>query len=324
MKSVSNIKLNLLLENVYIGSAVNRLYENIANHDDGLDWIREIQPPIWDKDKYYFMYVGDLDVRYRMSMSNKRYADWTVMDILDKMGELGYDVDFIPSETVNYLIFQPDEDNVGMTGYLVDYSENYLPMFNEFEEININQWEEMVKNPKNLNESSGEERSIVEDIINELGIAKKFLFTFGTGVAAFMEPVTKLLEGSGLHMTTTQIVLLIVSAIGVMLNLSKKNDLIKKLKEEGINRYLKGVINFISNTKKLINTVTKNVTNSVYGLSDILGFTFLLVPSMKIITELINDYGVTLDSVQQLFTGLIAGSAIYGVKSVINKIRNRL
>jgi hypothetical protein len=64
--------------------------------------------------------------------------------------------------------------------------------------------------------------------------------------------------------------------------------------------------------------------NTTYGLADILGFTFILQPAMKVITELITDYGVSLDSVGQLLMGVGAGAATYAVKSVIRKLRNKI
>ncbi len=83
------------------------------------------------------------------------------------------------------------------------------------------------------------------------------------------------------------------------------------------------MVNFINNSKKLLNVVIKKTANTSYGLTDILGFTFLLVPTMSILSELISDYGVSSENYIQLFTGLAAAAATYGVKSVVDKIKNR-
>lgn len=329
MKSVSNIKLNLLLENVYIESSVNSLYENIAEYDD-LYWIKNTNPNVtWDKNRMYYMDVSDMLYEHTQSTPISDWGELTILDILERMEDLGYDADisWYDRGEIKYLIFTPDVDDVGDKDYLVDYVTKEMTWYptGDVTEITPEEWEVMVNNV--IGESlikESEEKSIIEDIVNELKIGKSFIFTFGTGIGALMEPVRELLEGSGVNLNQTQIILLIITSIALMLNLSKKENLIQKAKEEGIFQYLKGVLNFIKNIKNLINSVTKNVANAVYGLSDILGFTFLLVPSMKVITELINDYGITLDSVQQLFTGLISASAVYGVKSVVNKIRNRL
>jgi hypothetical protein len=175
-----------------------------------------------------------------------------------------------------------------------------------------------------ITESKKFGKSVLEDIVNDLNLSKKFIFTFGTGIGAFMGPVKELLEGSGLHFSEYEITLLIITAIASMLNDSDFGKLKEKIKEEGLLPYLNGVVKFISDSKDLISKILIKVTGSAYTLSDILGFTFLLVPAMNIISELINDYGITLNSVGQLFVGLGAASLTYGVKSVIDKIRNRL
>ena len=181
------------------------------------------------------------------------------------------------------------------------------------------------KNHTQLKESEEEkDPSIIDGMISDLNLSKSFLFTFGTGIGALMEPVTKLLEGSGIQLTSTQITLLIITSLAIMLNESNTDGAIKKLKEDGIYQYLNGVKDFINNTHELLNSILKNVMNTTYGLADILGFTFILQPAMKVITELITDYGVSLDSVGQLLIGVGAGAATYAVKGVIRKLRNRI
>jgi hypothetical protein len=49
-----------------------------------------------------------------------------------------------------------------------------------------------------------------------------------------------------------------------------------------------------------------------------------MVPVMKILNNLINDYGVTFNSMKELFIGLISGTITFGVKNIIDKIKKRL
>jgi hypothetical protein len=177
----------------------------------------------------------------------------------------------------------------------------------------------------NLNESEKEkEDSSLKEILADLKIAPKFLFTFGTGIGGFLGPVTKLLEGSGIHLSQVDIGLLIITSIAFII----QDTDYKKLKEELVRRdifkHLGSVTQFINGTQKVINGVLKKVTGASYGLMDILGFTFIMVPVTKILTDLIGEYGITVDSVGQLLTGLAAGTLSYGVKSIINKIRKKL
>lgn len=166
--------------------------------------------------------------------------------------------------------------------------------------------------------------SILNDIVNDLNLSKKFLFTFGTGIGAFVNPVSELISGSGLSMTKEDIVLLIITAISILINDSDGEILKNKLKERGIESSLSGVKDFIKNTKKIINNVTEKTIKVTYNLSDILGFTFLLVPTTKILTKIINEYGLSVNNVKEMLMGITLASATFGVKSILDRVRDKL
>jgi hypothetical protein len=177
-----------------------------------------------------------------------------------------------------------------------------------------------------IRENNEEEsnNSILTDIVNDLNISKKFLFTFGTGIGAFVNPVNQLISGSGLSMTKEDIILLIITSIAILINDSDKDILKNKVKERGIESGLSGVKDFIKNTKKIINNVTEKTMEVTYSLSDILGFTFLLVPTTKILTKIINEYGLSVGNVKEMLLGITLASATFGVKSVLRKVKNKL
>jgi hypothetical protein len=152
------------------------------------------------------------------------------------------------------------------------------------------------------------DKSIISDIVDEFKLAPKFLFTFGTGITAFYGPIQRLLEGSGISMSEYEIYLLIITAVATMINESNTDTLIQSLKEKGIYSSLEDVKEYITNSKKLINTVTKNVLGTTYSLSDVLGFTALLVPTMNLLSDIIEEYGLTSKK----------------IKSVVKRIKNKL
>jgi hypothetical protein len=174
------------------------------------------------------------------------------------------------------------------------------------------------------NDEKESNNSILTDIVDDLNLSKKFLFTFGTGIGAFVNPVSELISGSGLSMTKEDVFLLIITAISILINDSDKDILKNKVKERGIESSLSGVKDFIKNTKKIINNVTSKTIEVTYNLSDILGFTFLLVPTTKILTKIINEYGLTVNNVKEMLLGITLASATFGVKSVLNKVRDKL
>ena len=174
------------------------------------------------------------------------------------------------------------------------------------------------------NDEKESNNSILTDIVDDLNLSKKFLFTFGTGIGAFVNPVSELNSGSGLSMTKEDVFLLIITAISILINDSDKDILKNKVKERGIESSLSGVKDFIKNTKKIINNVTSKTIEVTYSLSDILGFTFLLVPTTKVLTKIINEYGLSVNNVKEMLLGITLASATFGVKSVLNKVRDKL
>jgi len=174
------------------------------------------------------------------------------------------------------------------------------------------------------NDEKESNNSILTDIVDDLNLSKKFLFTFGTGIGAFVNPVSELISGSGLSMTKEDVFLLIITAISILINDSDKDILKNKVKERGIESSLSGVKDFIKNTKKIINNVTSKTIEVTYNLSDILGFTFLLVPTTKVLTKIINEYGLSVNNVKEMLLGITLASATFGVKSVLNKVRDKL
>ncbi len=167
-------------------------------------------------------------------------------------------------------------------------------------------------------------KSIYKKIVDDLGLTRRLIFTFSAGVSAMSEPVANLLEGSGVDLNHTQITMLIIAAIASMTGEKNNQQMISKLKEEGIYNYLKDVISFITNVQELINSIFKKVLKSSHTLTEILGFTFIMVPVMKILNNLIDDYGITFNSMKELFIGLISGTITFGVKNIIDKIKKRL
>jgi hypothetical protein len=112
-------------------------------------------------------------------------------------------------------------------------------------------------------------KSIYKKIVDDLGLTRRLIFTFSTGVSAMAEPVTKLLEGSGVDLTHTQVVMLIIAAIASMMGESNNQQMASKLKEEGVYNYLKDVISFITNVQELINSIFKKVLKSSHTLTEI-------------------------------------------------------
>ena len=166
--------------------------------------------------------------------------------------------------------------------------------------------------------------SNLKDTLNDLKINSGILFTFGTGIGAFIGPVERLLSGSGFSMDEKDIILLIITSFALIIKNSGGVTLLEKVREKGLMPALKGVINFVTNVKDVLNAVSKNLIGVTYSLLDILGFVLLLNPTMKIIDEVIKNNGIGLENTERLLSGVILATIVYSLKSLFGKLKNKI
>jgi hypothetical protein len=166
--------------------------------------------------------------------------------------------------------------------------------------------------------------NILKDILKDFNITSGLLFTFGAGMAALMGPVERLLTNSGFSLNEKEVSLLIITAIAVIIKDSNSGKLLEEVKNKGLVEALNGVGEFLTNTKKLINSVASKVVGVTYSLSDILGFALLLNPTMNIVNDVISDENITSSDTNRLLSGAAFAAAVYGLKSVMSKIKKKL
>jgi hypothetical protein len=166
--------------------------------------------------------------------------------------------------------------------------------------------------------------NILKDTLKDLKINSGILFTFGTGIGSFLNPVSRLLSGSGFSMDERDIILLIITSFALIIKDNEGVTLLEKVREKGLMVALKGVINFVTNVKNVLNAVSKNLAGVTYSLLDILGFTLLLTPTMKIIDEVIKDNSISLDNTERLLSGAALSATVYSLKSVFGKLKNKM
>ena len=166
--------------------------------------------------------------------------------------------------------------------------------------------------------------STLKDTLNDLKINSGVLFTFGTGIGAFLGPVERLLSGSGVSMNEKDIILLIITSFALIIKDSEGVTLLEKVREKGLMPLLKSVINFVTNVKDVLNAVAKNLIGVTYSLLDILGFALLLNPTMKIIDDIIKNNNISSDNVERLLSGAALSATVFSLKSVFCKLKGRL
>ena len=166
--------------------------------------------------------------------------------------------------------------------------------------------------------------NLFKDTLKDLKINTGILFTFGTGMGAFLGPVERLLTGSGFSFNNTEISLLIITAISILINDVNKEKLLDEVKNLNLEKALGGVKDLIQNSIDIIRSVVKSVLGVSYSLTEILGFAFLLNPVMKIINTIINDRNLTTDNLQVLLSGVVLSGLTFFIKNLLKKSKESL
>lgn len=182
---------------------------------------------------------------------------------------------------------------------------------------------ESIQTESEVKESEG--KSIINSTLNELKLGMKMVFIFGAGIGSFIGPVSDLLNNDGFSMSKEEVGLLLIASFAILLKESPELiDKVKKvLKEKDLLKHLGKVSDFISKSKKLVSVVAEKTGKVIHSVTDILGFTFLLVPTMKMVGEVINDNHVTSASFGEFITGLSIAVGVYGFKSVLGKVLSK-
>jgi hypothetical protein len=166
--------------------------------------------------------------------------------------------------------------------------------------------------------------SIIKDVMNDYKFNTGVLFTFGTGMGAFMGPIERILSKSGFIMTKQEVALLIITTFALLLKDSNYKELISIVKDKELLDPLKGVVDFVQKIKDVINTITTKMLGVSYSLMDILGFAFLLNPIMGILKSYIDSSNITVDSLEKLGMGSVLAGIAYALKSMSKKLKSNL
>ena len=166
--------------------------------------------------------------------------------------------------------------------------------------------------------------NLFKDTLKDLKINTGILFTFGTGMGAFLGPVERLLTGSGFSFNNAEISLLIITSVSTLINDVNKEKLLDEVKNLNLEKALGGVKDLIQNSIDIIRTVVKSVLGVSYSLTEILGFAFLLNPVMKIINTIISDRNLTTDNLQVLLSGVVLGGLTFFIKNLLKKSKDKI
>lgn len=162
---------------------------------------------------------------------------------------------------------------------------------------------------------------VLKEIISQLKGNFNFIMTYGVGISGFIGPVKSLLENKNLNVTDYDVALLTIVAIYIILSKPKEeiDEVVDKVKERGLEKEITPVLNFISKTINLFKIFGKKFGYAINSLLDILSFTFLSVPVLDLIKNVVLEKGFSINNFQELLTGIVLAVSTHSLKKLINK-----
>ena len=187
---------------------------------------------------------------------------------------------------------------------------NYLQEFSEYYSIN---------EAKSL---SGWRR-IFNKIKKDLNLNFYFISTFGMGIAVFYPVIDNLIQNHKLNMELSKenIVMLTICAIGILINENKEsiNKLKEKLKEKNLLGLLDNIVDSLKSIKNILIKIFLKLGKTLTtggGFLDLLAYTSLLVPAMKILNQLIIENGIDFSQLNDIVSTMGHGIGLSVAVSV--------
>jgi len=151
-------------------------------------------------------------------------------------------------------------------------------------------------------------RNIFQKTIKELNLNFYFISTFGTTIPVFYPIFEKLVKNNNLELklTTTDIVLLTICAIGVLFNENKQE--ITKIKniltEKGFSELIDKAVEFVKSINNIFSAISKNTGKILITITDMFSYTALYVPFLIALLDMINLYELGFDNFKADMTTL--------------------
>ncbi len=104
-----------------------------------------------------------------------------------------------------------------------------------------------------LTESSQKNNNVIKKTLLDIGDIIDGTFSFGTGIGAFLTPVTDILNAEYPHMTEENMIMLYITAIWIITNRhrDKVKILLQKIKERNLSFALPKVVDFLRSTEEI-------------------------------------------------------------------------
>tara|TARA_R110001599_G_scaffold325766_1_gene538047 strand:+ start:1801 stop:3981 length:2181 start_codon:yes stop_codon:yes gene_type:complete len=179
---------------------------------------------------------------------------------------------------------------------------------------------------EDTSEKEEETKTIFQKTLKDMGVQLKFVGTFGFGISGMFGMVKDLLEGRYPSLSEGEIILIFLSALSYLsINLSKDMSQVNdEIKKRGLKDFLSKTVEALKDFENISLKIVEKAGFTVSSLSELLGYTFLLVPILDITNRLINENGFDVISLASYLKGAILSVGIFYIRNVFNSLVVRL
>ena len=248
---------------------------------------------------------------------------YTLLNFMKELENSGVPVtEYLKNPTYPNVIKLVDD---GSTDY--DTTGEYSPMRQDSEAIDAE--EILMDVPDRVNEQYPEQestKSLFQKTLGDMGIQLQFVGTFGFGISGMFGMVKDVLEGQYPSLSEGEIILIFLSALSY-LSINTIKD-IQKLREEVKGRDLGGYVNKVVELLKDFENISLKILEkagfTMSSLSELLGYTFLLVPILDITNRIIGEVGFDIGAISSYLKGALVSVGIFYIKNLFNSLVLRL
>jgi hypothetical protein len=160
----------------------------------------------------------------------------------------------------------------------------------------------------------------VKELQKELGFAFELTGKFGAGITGLYGPLLSIIKNTGFTATEKDIVLILIAVMTYAATGKEAKELIQIIKEKD----LSGPYKVAKALPDIFTKIVKNLVGTAYSFLDLVGYTFLFIPIINMVTQIITHNNITGSNLTQLLNGVLASIASYSGKIFLQRIKDKL
>jgi hypothetical protein len=169
-------------------------------------------------------------------------------------------------------------------------------------------------------------QSTFQKTLKDMGVQLQFVGTFGFGISGMFGMVKDVLEGRYPSLSEGEIILIFLSGLSYLsINLVKDlKEVRQEIDKRGLKEYVNKAVELLKDFENISLKVVEKAGYTVSSLSELLGYTFLLVPILDVTNKLIQENGFDVISLASYLKGALISVGIFYIRNLFNSLVLRL